>query len=80
MEEATGFETPTGDTPVAAGVADQARSAAGVQDGEAFEALKAAVQKASPDERGAAAKQLANEKPAYEALHRALQELGIEPS
>ena len=80
MDEATGFEAHVGDTPVAASVADQARSAAGREDGEAFESLKAAVQDASPDERGAAAKQLADEKPAYETLHRALQELGIEPA
>ena len=80
MEEMTGFEAHVGDTPVAASVADQARSAAGGGDAGAFESLKAAVQEASPDERGAAAKQLADEKPAYETLHRALQELGIEPA
>ena len=65
---------------VSAGIAEQARSAAGDTGSDAFESLKAAVQSASPDERSAAAKELSEERPAYDALHRALQDLGIEPT
>ena len=43
------------------------------------EPLQAALQDASPDERSAAAKELAEDPPAYEAMHEALRALGIEP-
>ena len=73
-------EQHLGHGEVSASIAAQARNAAGGSgSGESFESLKSAVQSASPDERSAAAKELSEERPAYEALHRALQELGIEP-
>lgn len=67
---------------VACDLAEQARetAAAGGVDGEAFAELKDAVSDASPDERSAAAKELVDEdEAAYETLHRALQELDIQP-
>lgn len=73
-------EDHLGHSEVSAGIAAQARSAAGESAAaDAFESLKQAVQSAGPDERSAAAKELSEERPAYETLHRALQDLGIEP-
>ena len=42
--------------------------------------LRAAVERASPDERSLAAQELAEDFAAVEALHDALRSLGIEPS
>ena len=69
-----------GEGPVAAGIADQARRAAADGGDEAFSSLTQAVSDASPDERSAAAKELIDDRPAYELLHRALGDLGIEPA
>lgn len=44
------------------------------------EPLQAAVREASPDERSAAAKEVADDLPGLEALHAALRALDIEPS
>ena len=72
MQEQGGHDASSSD------LAQQARAAGGgAASGDEFQALKDAVQAATPDERGSASKQLADDEPAYEALHRALQELGI---
>lgn len=72
----------TGQGPEATAIAEQARRAAseGGAGGEALSALKEAISATGPDERSAAAKELAEEQPAYQALHRALTDLGIEPA
>lgn len=74
-------EDHTGQGPVATGIADRARQAAaqGAGGGTAYDELKEAVGSAGPDERSAAAKELTEDLPAYETLHRALTDLGIEP-
>ena len=69
-----------GEGPVAAGVAEQARSAAADRGEQAYASLKEAVSAASPDERSAAAKELVEDAPAYELLHQALTDLDIEPA
>lgn len=68
----------TGDSAAAASIADAARRASSAEESGAYEELKAAVQDAAPNERSAAAKDLVDDTPAYDTLHRALQELGIE--
>lgn len=74
-------DDPTGQGPVATGIADLARQAAqDASGGNAYDELKTAVRDAGPDERSAAAKELTEERPAYEALHRALIDAGIEPA
>lgn len=71
----------TGSGPASASIAEQARAAAAERaSGQALTSLKEAVQAASPDERSAAAKELVDDRAAYESLHKALEELGIEPS
>jgi hypothetical protein len=61
-------------------IADRARKAAGDgREGAAFTALKEAVETAGANERSAAAKELVDEQAAYQALHQALTDLGIEP-
>ncbi len=71
----------TGQGPAADAIAQQARATAaeGGDRGGGYAALKDAIEGASPDERSAAAKQLVDDPPAYQALHNALADLGIEP-
>ena len=66
----------SGSGPVATRIAEHARAAAGGGDDEQ---LREALEQASPDERSAAAGELVGEPSAYEALHHALREVGIEP-
>lgn len=70
------MEEHTGTGAASTSIAEQARTAAG--EGQGLDALKSALEHASPDERSAAAKEVADDPAAYEALHTALQELGIE--
>lgn len=54
-------------------------SAAEVAAPGSAEPLQDALQDATPDERSAAAKELADDRAAYSAMHEALRALGIEP-
>lgn len=68
---------PEPDDPAVTAIVDAAKattSGSSAQGGD----LRGAVEQASPDQRGAAAKQLADDGPAREALHATLRELGIE--
>lgn len=72
-------EKPRGNETTA-GIVEHARGAAGDgADADSFQSLKRALESADPDERSVAASVLSDEQPAYETLHRALQELGIAP-
>lgn len=44
------------------------------------EELQAALRDASPDERSSAVKELVDDSAAYEAVHEALRDMGIEPT
>lgn len=72
------------DTGVISRIAEAARGVAASTDqvpapGSA-EPLQAALQDASPDERSAAAKEVADDPAAYRAMHDALRALGVEPA
>ncbi len=67
----------TGHGEASASIADQARAAA-AGGGDDYGRLLQSLTEADPNERSAAAKELVDDLPAYETLHRALIEVGIE--